>query len=250
MTERLAVDPDRLGERAVALALPAGLQPARALSAGGARRPDRPGGTPCSSTGRTRRRSCPVRLQPFLRWRMAAAEEHAWGNMVRHPAGAPGLRRRGARPGARRRAAQGQRPRRAPARPSRGPCGTGTTARSRWSGCSSPARSPPRTARRPSRRSTTSPSGCCRAEVLRDADTRARRRRPRTGAHRRPRAGRGHRARPARLLPAAPGGRPHGRSPSWPTPGSCCRSRSPAGARRPGWTRRRAGPGGSGRGRC
>ena len=25
----------------------------------------------------------PVRLQPFLRWRMAAAEEHAWGNMVR-----------------------------------------------------------------------------------------------------------------------------------------------------------------------
>jgi uncharacterized protein YcaQ len=25
----------------------------------------------------------PVRLQPFLRWRMAGAEEHAWGNMVR-----------------------------------------------------------------------------------------------------------------------------------------------------------------------
>jgi uncharacterized protein YcaQ len=25
----------------------------------------------------------PVRLQPYLRWRMAAAEEHAWGNMVR-----------------------------------------------------------------------------------------------------------------------------------------------------------------------
>jgi uncharacterized protein YcaQ len=25
----------------------------------------------------------PVRLQPHLRWRMAAAEEHAWGNMVR-----------------------------------------------------------------------------------------------------------------------------------------------------------------------
>ena len=25
----------------------------------------------------------PVRLQPFLRWRMAAAEQHAWGNMVR-----------------------------------------------------------------------------------------------------------------------------------------------------------------------
>jgi uncharacterized protein len=25
----------------------------------------------------------PVRLQPYLRWRMAAAEQHAWGNMVR-----------------------------------------------------------------------------------------------------------------------------------------------------------------------
>jgi uncharacterized protein YcaQ len=33
----------------------------------------------------------PVRLQPFLRWRMAAAEEHAWGNMVRVQRERPGF---------------------------------------------------------------------------------------------------------------------------------------------------------------
>jgi uncharacterized protein YcaQ len=32
----------------------------------------------------------PVRLQPHLRWRMAAAEEHAWGNMVRLQRERPG----------------------------------------------------------------------------------------------------------------------------------------------------------------
>jgi uncharacterized protein YcaQ len=32
----------------------------------------------------------PVRLHPFLRWRMAAAEEHAWGNMVRLQRERPG----------------------------------------------------------------------------------------------------------------------------------------------------------------
>jgi len=32
----------------------------------------------------------PVRLQPHLRWRMAAAEEHAWGNMVRLQREQPG----------------------------------------------------------------------------------------------------------------------------------------------------------------
>jgi uncharacterized protein YcaQ len=32
----------------------------------------------------------PVRLQPQLRWRMAAAEEHAWGNMVRLQRERPG----------------------------------------------------------------------------------------------------------------------------------------------------------------
>src|SRR4051794_25419204 len=33
----------------------------------------------------------PVRLQPCLRWRMAAAEEHAWGNMVRLQRERPGF---------------------------------------------------------------------------------------------------------------------------------------------------------------
>jgi uncharacterized protein YcaQ len=32
----------------------------------------------------------PVRLQPYLRWRMAAAEQHAWGNMVRLQREQPG----------------------------------------------------------------------------------------------------------------------------------------------------------------
>ena len=32
----------------------------------------------------------PVRLQPYLRWRMAAAAEHAWGNMVRLQREQPG----------------------------------------------------------------------------------------------------------------------------------------------------------------
>jgi hypothetical protein len=32
----------------------------------------------------------PVRLHPYLRWRMAAAEEHAWGNMVRLQRDRPG----------------------------------------------------------------------------------------------------------------------------------------------------------------
>ena len=32
----------------------------------------------------------PVRLQPFLRWRMAQAEQHAWGNMVRLQRERPG----------------------------------------------------------------------------------------------------------------------------------------------------------------
>lgn len=33
----------------------------------------------------------PVRLQPFLRWRMAAAEQHAWGTMVRLQREEPGF---------------------------------------------------------------------------------------------------------------------------------------------------------------
>ena len=33
----------------------------------------------------------PVRLQPYLRWRMAAAEQHAWGNMVQLQRDRPGF---------------------------------------------------------------------------------------------------------------------------------------------------------------
>ena len=33
----------------------------------------------------------PVRLQPYLRWRMTAAEQHAWGNMVRLQRERPGF---------------------------------------------------------------------------------------------------------------------------------------------------------------
>ena len=62
----------------------------------------------------------PVRLQPHLRWRMAAAEQHAWGNMVRIQRERPGyvaevLDR--VRDG---RSAQGRRSRGAPARPGGG----------------------------------------------------------------------------------------------------------------------------------
>ena len=32
----------------------------------------------------------PVRLQPSLRWRMAEAEQHAWGSMVRIQRDRPG----------------------------------------------------------------------------------------------------------------------------------------------------------------
>ena len=104
----------------------------------------------------------PVRLQPQLRWRMAAAEQHAWGNMVRLQRERPGYvgevldRVREGGP------AQGQPAAGTPARPARARCGTGTPARSRWSGCSSPARSPPGPGPPASSGSTTSPSGSCR----------------------------------------------------------------------------------------
>ena len=165
------------------------------------------------------------------------------------PARAARLRRGGPRPGPHRRSAQGRRPRRGPGPTGRGRCGTGTTARSRSSGCSSPARSP-----RPHRTTAFEKvydltERVLPAEVLRDADARPGRRRPRAGPHRGPRARRGHRARPARLLPARARRPPGRRSPSWPTPVSCCRSTSPAGARpawldpearRPRWIRARA----------
>ena len=192
-----------------------------------------------------------MRLQPFLRWRMAAAEQHAWGNMVRLQRERPGYvaevleRVRETGP------AQGQRPRSSPGR-------TGPGTMWNWH------------------------AGKVALEWL--FFTGALTARTRTAAFERvydltervlPRRGRCRRRRPiradavrelvrtaARALGVATerdlrdyfrlpvGRRPARRSPSWPTPASCCRPRSPAGARRPGWIRRPAVPGGSGRGRC
>ena len=192
----------------------------------------------------------PVRLQPVPALAHGRGRGARLGQHGPAPAGAARVRRRGARPRPRRRARS--RPATSPSPGPTGPgaCGTGTPARSRSSGCSSPARSPPRTGRRPSRRSTTSPSGCCRAEVLRAPDARPGRRRPRAGPHRRPRRSAWP---PSATCATTSGCRPaaarHGRSPSSPTPASCCRSRSPAGARpawldpaarRPRWIRARA----------
>jgi len=72
----------------------------------------------------------PVRLHPQLRWRMAAAQEHAWGNMVQ-------VHRE--RPGYVAEARSGRASSRSHAPTVPAPCGTGTRGRWRWSGCSSPA---------------------------------------------------------------------------------------------------------------
>ena len=104
----------------------------------------------------------PVELQPLLRWRMERAHVDAWGGHAPHRApSSPTLLRRRAAPGPR------AGPDRAPATPAsrgrparRGRCGTGTTARSRSSTCSTPARSP-RRGGSTSSGCTTCPSGCC-----------------------------------------------------------------------------------------
>ena len=152
-----------------------------------------------------------MRLQPFLRWRMAAAEQHAWGNMVRLQRERPGYvaevldRVRADGP------LKASELARAQAR-----TGPGTHVElARRQGRTRVAvlhRRPhrPRRARPASSASTTSPSACSRAEVVEAPDARPGRRRPRAGPHRVAGAGRGHRARPARLLPAPGGRRPHG----------------------------------------
>ena len=241
--------PDRLGERAVALALPAGLQPARRLSAGGARRADR------AAPRRVRVLGARGVVPPGAAAALPALA-HGGGRAARvgqhgpDPAGA--ARASSPRCSTACRTTVRSRPAtsRSPGPTGPAPCGTGTTARSRSSGCSSPARSPPTHRTTAFEKVYDLTERVLPADGPADADTRAGRRRPRTGAHRRPRARGGHRARPARLLPAEPGGRPARPSPSWPRPGSCCPSRSPAGVRRRGSTRTPAGPGGSGRGRC
>ena len=88
------------------------------------------------------------------------------------------------------------------------------------------------------------------AAVLRAPDARPGRRRPGAGPHRGPGARGRHRAGPARLLPAPARGGPRPRSPSSPTPGSCCPVEvrrlgrpgvaRPGGAGRPRWIRARA----------
>ena len=176
--------------------------------------------------------------------------EHAWGNMVRIQRERPEYVRRGPRPGPRARAAQGQRARRAAARPARARCGTGTPARSalEWLFFTGAL-----TARAPHdgfERVYDLTERVLPADVAAGADARPGRRHPRAGAHRRPGAGRGDRdATCATTSGSRAGRRPARRSPSSPTPASCSRSRSPAGARpawldpearRPRWIRARA----------
>ena len=92
---------DRLGQRAGALALPAAVLAARAVRPRRCSTPPRTAAAAasCSSTGVTRRRCCPVELQPLLRWRMerARGRRRRLGRHARFGTRAPGVLSRGAR---------------------------------------------------------------------------------------------------------------------------------------------------------
>ena len=160
---------DRLGQRAAAGALPAALQPARALPDRAAR-PRRPTARPAELFEYWGHEASllPVELQPLLRWRMASAHGDAWGGMRRHRrraarAGRLGARR-GARPGP---ADRGRdRARRAPADTDHWGWNWSDASR-RWSGCSGAGEVTAAGRDQLVRAaSTTCPSGCCRAAVL------------------------------------------------------------------------------------
>ena len=192
--DRVGADPDRLGQRARARALPAAVQPPRPLrhaSCSTAPPTARRGG--CSSTGATRRRCC--------RWPPSRCCAGGWSARATTPGAACGassasgpssssavldeVRDRG--PIAASEVADEHGGRRAPARG-----GTGRTSSGRSSGCSGAGRSP-RRAGAASSASTTCPSACCRARSSTTPTPVARGRPARAGADRRARARRGGR---------------------------------------------------------
>ena len=150
----------------------------------------------------------PARLHPYLRWRMAAADQRGVGLDGAGAAGAARVRGRAAAAGPRRRAAPGGPARRGAARPP----GQHVELARRQGGAGVPVLH--RRAHRPR------PHGAVRAGLRPDragaagrrgarADPRPRRGHARAGPHGGARAGGRHRARPARLLPALAGRRPH-----------------------------------------
>ena len=190
----------------------------------------------------------PVRLHPFLRWRMAEAEQHAWGNMVRLQRERPGyvaevLER--VRADGPLKASELLEP-----KPNRSGSMwnwhagkvalewlffTGAlTARDRTAGFERVYDLTERVLPREVVEAPTPDRADAVRELVRTAS------RALGVATERD-------LRDYFRLPVAAARR---RSPSSPMPGSCVRPRSPAGARPPGWTPRRVVPAGSGRGRC
>jgi hypothetical protein len=220
---------DRLGERPVALALPARVQPARELPARRPRRPDGPAARGLRVLGA--RGILPAGPPPAV-----PALAHGGGRAARvgqhGPAAArpPRLRRGGPRARPHGGPAQGRRPARGQAGTVRGDVGLARgQGRARVAvlhrrGHGDPPDDELREGLRPHR-----PGAAGRRP--RDAHPRPRRRDPGARAHRVPRPRRGHRTGPAGLLPAQAGGRP-------------------TGVPRPGSTPRHADHAGSVRGRC